>query len=82
LLRCVAGGSGALVRSLVESRPVGKKPGDDLMKRFFALAAGIAASLTLCSAFSPASAQSPEKKDVHIAVGGKPALYYLPLTRA
>ena len=27
-------------------------------------------------------AQAPEKKDVHIAVGGKAALYYLPLTIA
>jgi NitT/TauT family transport system substrate-binding protein len=29
-----------------------------------------------------ASAQAPEKKDVHIAVGGKTAFYYLPLTIA
>lgn len=28
------------------------------------------------------SAQAPEKKEVHIAVGGKAALYYLPLTIA
>jgi len=33
-------------------------------------------------AAAAASAQSPEKKDVHIAVGGKAALYYLPLTIA
>ncbi len=33
-------------------------------------------------AAAAASAQSPEKKDVHIAVGGKTAFYYLPLTIA
>jgi NitT/TauT family transport system substrate-binding protein len=33
-------------------------------------------------AAAAASAQAPEKKDVHIAVGGKAALYYLPLTIA
>ena len=39
------------------------------------------ASLLLLAA-AAASAQAPEKKDVHIAVGGKAALYYLPLTIA
>ena len=33
-------------------------------------------------AAAAASAQAPEKKDVHIAVGGKTAFYYLPLTIA
>ena len=33
-------------------------------------------------ASTAAPAQAPEKKDVHIAVGGKAALYYLPLTIA
>ncbi|HEX4329500.1 MAG TPA: ABC transporter substrate-binding protein [Burkholderiales bacterium] len=47
------------------------------MKRILALAAVTAA---LASSF--AFAQAPEKKDVHISVGGKPALYYLPLTIA
>jgi NitT/TauT family transport system substrate-binding protein len=47
------------------------------MKRILALAAVAAA---LASSF--ACAQAPEQKDVHIAVGGKPALYYLPLTIA
>ena len=36
----------------------------------------------LLLAVASASAQAPEKKDVHIAVGGKAALYYLPLTIA
>jgi NitT/TauT family transport system substrate-binding protein len=36
----------------------------------------------LLAASMAASAQAPEKKDVHIAVGGKAALYYLPLTIA
>ena len=47
------------------------------MKRIFALAA-IAAAF----ASSFAQAQAPEKKDVHISVGGKAAFYYLPLTIA
>jgi NitT/TauT family transport system substrate-binding protein len=47
------------------------------MKRIFALAATAAA---LASSF--AFAQAPEKKDVHISVGGKAAFYYLPLTIA
>lgn len=47
------------------------------MKRIFALAA-VAAALTSTFAF----AQAPEKKDVHISVGGKAAFYYLPLTIA
>jgi len=47
------------------------------MKRILALAA-LAAALASSFAF----AQAPEKKDVHISVGGKPALYYLPLTIA
>jgi len=47
------------------------------MKRIFALAALAAA---LASSF--ALAQTPEKKDVHISVGGKAAFYYLPLTIA
>jgi NitT/TauT family transport system substrate-binding protein len=47
------------------------------MKRIFALAA-VAAALTSAFAF----AQAPEKKDVHISVGGKAAFYYLPLTIA
>src|SRR3954467_10926086 len=33
-------------------------------------------------AASGALAQVPEKKDVHVAVGGKSSLYYLPLTIA
>lgn len=36
----------------------------------------------LSVACSVASAQAPERRDVHIAVGGKAALYYLPLTVA
>src|SRR6185503_19858173 len=35
--------------------------------------------LLLAAALSPAAVQV-EKRDVHIAVGGKVALYYLPLT--
>jgi NitT/TauT family transport system substrate-binding protein len=37
---------------------------------------------SLLLAAAAASAQAPEKRDVHIAVGGKAALYYLPLTIA
>ncbi|HEY4373175.1 MAG TPA: ABC transporter substrate-binding protein [Burkholderiales bacterium] len=47
------------------------------MKRILALAAVAGA---LASSF--AYAQAPEKKDVHISVGGKAAFYYLPLTIA
>ncbi len=39
----------------------------------------VGAAIVLCAA-SLAWAQAPEKPDVHIAVGGKAALYYLPLT--
>jgi NitT/TauT family transport system substrate-binding protein len=39
--------------------------------------------LALCAALAPAGAGAQvEKKDVHIAVGGKASLYYLPLTIA
>ena len=48
------------------------------MKRFVALAAIAAAVCAPSFSF----AQAPEKKDVHISVGGKPAFYYLPLTIA
>ena len=40
---------------------------------------GVAAALACASG---ALAQAPEKKDVHVAVGGKSSLYYLPLTIA
>jgi NitT/TauT family transport system substrate-binding protein len=41
----------------------------------------VAVSLALASAFaSVANAQAPEKKQVTLGVGGKAALYYLPLT--
>lgn len=52
------------------------------MKRFIASAAAMAAAFSLATVLAPAHAQAPEKKDVHIAVGGKAALYYLPLTIA
>jgi NitT/TauT family transport system substrate-binding protein len=45
-------------------------------------AVGIALVAVLSLGSPLASAQAPEKKDVHIAVGGKAALYYLPLTIA
>jgi len=48
------------------------------MKRITTLALAAAVALTSSLAF----AQAPEKKDVHIAVGGKAAFYYLPLTIA
>src|SRR6476469_9797960 len=39
--------------------------------------------LALCAALAPAGAGAQvEKKDIHIAVGGKASLYYLPLTIA
>ncbi|MDB5805301.1 MAG: transporter substrate-binding protein [Betaproteobacteria bacterium] len=50
-----------------------------MIKRTLALAA-VAVAAALASPF--AHAQAPEKKDVHISVGGKPAFYYLPLTIA
>jgi NitT/TauT family transport system substrate-binding protein len=79
LLRCIKHSSHKLRRE----RRTGKIApgwtifGDINMKRILALAAMTAA---LASSF--AFAQAPEKKDVHISVGGKPALYYLPLTIA
>jgi NitT/TauT family transport system substrate-binding protein len=43
--------------------------------RLLALLAGLAVAFSV-------QAQTPEKRDVHIAVGGKNAFYYLPLTIA
>jgi len=40
----------------------------------------VAISLALASAISVANAQAPERKQVTLGVGGKAALYYLPLT--
>ena len=50
------------------------------MNCFTALAALAAAVVFSSSSFT--FAQAPEKKDVHISVGGKAAFYYLPLTIA
>ncbi|MCB1549972.1 MAG: ABC transporter substrate-binding protein [Hyphomicrobiaceae bacterium] len=50
-----------------------------LWKRGAALAAA-AAIAAVGLAVTPAMAQAPEKKKVKLGVGGKPALYYLPLT--
>ncbi len=44
------------------------------MRRFLIALAALAATAV--------NAQTPEKKDVHVAVGGKSSLYYLPLTIA
>ncbi|CAO3421474.1 ABC transporter substrate-binding protein [Azospirillum doebereinerae] len=46
------------------------------------LIAAAAVALTLGMAATQANAQAVEKKDLKIAVGGKPLLYYLPLTLA
>ncbi|SMH59436.1 ABC transporter substrate-binding protein [Azospirillum agricola] len=51
------------------------------MKTLKTLIAVAAVALTLGAAGS-AAAQALEKKDIKIAVGGKPLLYYLPLTLA
>lgn len=50
------------------------------MNRF--LKAGLAALGLLAGLAAPAAAQTPEKAKLELGVGGKPLLYYLPLTIA
>jgi NitT/TauT family transport system substrate-binding protein len=50
------------------------------MRLFLASVAGVLA--VMGAAHAPAHAQAPEKKQITLAVGGKTALYYLPLTIA
>jgi len=50
--------------------------------RMFKFAAALAAGLALAVAAVPAGAQQAEKPKLTLGVGGKPLLYYLPLTIA
>jgi NitT/TauT family transport system substrate-binding protein len=49
-----------------------------MLIKIMKIMAGVVAAATLLS--TAAAAQTPEKKTVTLGVGGKPALYYLPLT--